>query len=923
MARAANGSFSQTGGGGGGTFIWDVTAGNSLLIAAGGGGGAGWNNGSGSAGGNGQTIHTSAGALGAATASAGGCGAGGSGGGSSSGGIQGSTSDSYSGAGGAGWGQNGGAVTGPGYDYAGGYYPLSPTTPGAGGVNTSWGNFGGYGGGSGGGGYAGGGGGGYNGGGGGNGNSNGTGGGGGGSYFNGTIATSTTLGTTAANGSVTINYSISPTVTQNVSCLGGSNGSIAAPTITGGVTPYTYSWSPNGGSSSVASNLSAGTYTITVKDETGCSITASATVTQPASGIAANVTVISNVNCNSGNNGSAQSVPTGGTSPYTYLWSSGETTSSITGKTANTYTLTVQQSGGGCTATGSVTITQPSASLLANSTINTNVSCNGNNNGSALSVPSGGTSPYAYSWQGGATTSSISNLTANTYTITVQDNHGCSATGSVTITQPSASLLANASVTANAGCNRNNAGIAKSIPSGGTSPYTYAWSNTLTTSSISALTAGTYTLNVQDNHGCNATSFVTITQSSAVVANSWSTYNVSCRGGTNGAMVSTVFGGTSPYSYLWSNGQTNGTLSGASANTYTLTVTDAHGCIGTNSVTITQPALALTETITKNNDLTCHALPPLNNPNGSATSNPNGGTSPYTYSWVPSGGTSQTSVNLPAGTQVCLVTDVHGCTANFASVSLTQPSVIFATFTKTIPYCNGYSDGSIVASGTGGSGNYTSYAWAPYGGSSATATGLSAQTYTITITDNTGCSGTAAAGLGQPAPIAVTIPTYTCVAGGKATVEADASGGTPAYVYRWSNGNTTVGVTMRETFVNGSYTVTVGDGHNCPKGTASITFRLCPTELKKERVDNDNGSNGLADITIYPNPTNGQFTIAGLEQGQIVEMYDYTGRRISTISASDITMQLNISNQSDGVYLIRILDKYGNLVNSRKIVKTN
>ncbi len=409
-----------------------------------------------------------------------------------------------------------------------------------------------------------------------------------------------------------------------------------------------------------------------------------------------------------------------------------------------------------------------------------------------------------------------------------------------------------------------------------------------------------------------------------MVISSWSVYNIACHGGNTGKAISTVYGGTTPYTYLWSNGQTTGTLSNVSAGTYTLTVNDKNGCGSTNSVTITQPASGLTETITKNSDLTCHSLPPLNSPNGSATSNPLGGVSPYTFSWVPTGGTSQTSVTLPAGITNCLVTDAHGCTAT-ASVTLTQPTVIFATFTKTIPYCNGNSDGSITATGTGGSGIYTNYVWSPYGGSSPTATGLSAQTYTVTITDNAGCLGTAPAVLGQPAAIGVTISGPTCIGnGGKGTIVANATGGTPAYHYSWSNGVTTVGTDMRETFINGSYTVTVSDGHNCPKGIANITFRLCPTELKEDASHQGNGNNGPDNISVYPNPNNGQFTIVGLEQGQTVEMYDYTGRKISSqVTIDNYQLSINISSQPNGIYLIRIVDKDGNLVSTKKLVKTN
>ncbi len=632
------------------------------------------------------------------------------------------------------------------------------------------------------------------------------------------------------------------------------------------------------------------------------------------------LTVTNHVSCNGGNNGSVSVSPVGGVSPYTYSWSSGETTSSIGSKTANTYSLTIQDNAG-CSVTGSVTITQPASALATNLTITANVSCYGNNNGNAQSIPSGGTSPYTYAWSSGETTSGISSKTANTFTLTVQDNHGCSLTSSVTISQPNV-LTSNSSIVTNAGCNGYSNGSAQSAPAGGTSPFTYAWSSGETTSSIVGKSANTYTLTVRDNNGCSATGSVTITQSSAVVANWWSIYNVSCFGGTNGKVISTVYGGTNPYSYLWTTGSTTGTASGLSANTnYTLTVTDKNGCTGTNSISLTQPAAVLSETIAFNSNLTC-----FGNKSGSATSNPTGGTSPYSYSWLPSGGTSQTSISLPSGNDNCKVTDAHGCTTT-ANVTLTQPAVISAIFTHIIPYCNGTSSGSITAAGKGGSGIYTGYTWAPYGGNSATAINLSAQTYTVTVTDNNGCTGTATNVLGEPSAVAVTVPTFTCVTGGKGTVVANVTGGTPAYHYIWSNGTSTVGILKTETLPNGSYTVTVFDSHNCPGAQTNVTISACPDVLPRNRDKGEGNNNGLTEISIYPNPSNGQFkcSITSEVSGiTTIEAYSMLGQRVYAQPILDTyRFSIDLSNQVNGIYLIRILDKDGNLVGMKKVVKTN
>ncbi len=510
----------------------------------------------------------------------------------------------------------------------------------------------------------------------------------------------------------------------------------------------------------------------------------------------------------------------------------------------------------------------------------------------------------------------------DTYTITISDDQGnVNNSTTFTITEPDA-LVEGLVTYTNVTC--SSVGNAIVSPTGGTPPYSYAWSNGTSTVSTTdpmgdIFSAGSFSVVTTDANGCSSgdRSF-SITNTSTVHPYWWESHPVHCYGGSNGVAVSAVWGGVQPYSYLWSNGNTTGDITTMSAGSYTLTVTDNTGCKGSESITITQPATALSETYSVVSEPTCRLTP-----NGSATSLPAGGTSPYTYKWLPRGGTSQTSVSLPGGTVRCLLTDANGCTAS-PNLTLSEPAVIFATFVKTIPYCNNYGNGIITATATGGTSPY-SYSWAPYGGTNSTASNLSAQTYTVTLKDQTGCTGTAGVSLGQPAPIAVTISGPTCTGnGGKGTVVANATGGTPAYNYSWSNGASTVGISQRETFVNGSYTVTVGDHHNCAKATANVTFRLCPTILREGADGKGDGSNQFSELTVYPNPTTGQFTIAGLEQGQIVEIYDYTGRKISSLLTNDNSLlTINISNQPNGVYLIRILDKEGNLMGTKKVVKTN
>src|SRR5690606_25433833 len=252
--------------------------------------------------------------------------------------------------------------------------------------------------------------------------------------------------------------------------------------------------------------------------------------------------------CFGGTTAMASAVVSNGAAPISYLWSTGDTTPTIMGLAAGSYTVTVTD-GLSRTATATATITEPDA--LASNAVVTDITCNGAGNGDISIAPSGGTLPYSYLWSTGDTGTTLSNLAAGTYSITITDVNNCSTTETFTITDPAVLVASNGSQT-NVSTYGGNDGSATVSVTGGTQPYTYLWSNGATTATASNLVAGTYTVTVTDTNGCTANTSFVIDQPIPLMIQSVSQVNVSCNGGNDGSAAVVVIGGNAPYTYLWS-----------------------------------------------------------------------------------------------------------------------------------------------------------------------------------------------------------------------------------------------------------------------------------------------------------------------------------------------------------------------------------
>ena len=619
------------------------------------------------------------------------------------------------------------------------------------------------------------------------------------------------------------------TTTVNASCNGATDGS-ATVNITGGSSPFTYSWSTNPPqTTATASNIPAGNYIVIVTDAIGCTAMKTAIVSQPPP-ILISITK-NNPSCSGVNDGDATANVVGGVAPLTYNWSNGQITATATGLTTGTYTVTVTDNTG-CTSSASVSLTAPPPFSISLNPVNP--ICNGGT-GSITATPSGGFSPYTYAWSSGATGSTATGLPAGNYTVTITDSKGCNNTATATLTAPAA-MTATATIT-DVNCAGANTGKITLNITNGTAPYTFNWSNNSTTNPAQNLTAGNYTVTVTDASGCTFTSSYTVSEPSPITINI-TNQNPTCSGANNGSLTATATGGTAPLTYSWSSGSNTAIAANLIAGNYTVTVTDAKGCTKTAQATLTDASA-----INVNLQITPISCSGMND--GSAFVAPTGGSGIASIQW--SNGQSGNSIsNLSTGTYTVSVTDNSGCIKT-ESFSLLDPLPMVLTFAKNNVSCFNGSDGNINLTVTNGAAPY-SYNWSN-GSTASSLPNLSSGSYSVTVTDNKGCTATSSVLVSQPTQIQsqVTSDSVLCNGGatGKATVTA--SGGSAPYSYLWSNGQNTGTATN---LIASKYYITITDYKNCTKIDSAIVAEPDPISSTVVSVDETCvAANGSATVT--------------------------------------------------------------------------
>jgi gliding motility-associated-like protein len=667
-----------------------------------------------------------------------------------------------------------------------------------------------------------------------------TGGGGAAAVSNSVVAGNYTVTATDANGctisspaviGLTPGGTASIVASSSVTCNGLCNGSLTTG-MTGGAAPFTYSWTPSGGTLPTAANLCPGTYTCEVTDFYGCKAFASGTIIQPPALTA--IMNSNNVKCFNTPTGTVSAAGTGGTAPYTYMWTSPITNTAATVPNVGigNYFCTITDANL-CSITQSIAVTQPTSLTITSSV--TAANCN-QANGCATITVSGGAPPYVENWSTGTTGTVICNVSAGTYTVNITDANNCTQTLAATIPNLSGPTLTISSFT-NVSCFGGTNGGATALAAAGTGTYSYSWSNGITVPVATNLIAGVYTASVTDQAGCIASASVSITEPTALTVNIVPT-QPKCFGALNGGGAAAAVGGTPSYTYAWtSTGGNASTSNPLGAGNYGLTVTDGNGCVATASMALVNPP-AMVASITATN-VTCFGLC-----NATAVATSTNGIGIVSYFWTggPTGVPNQTLTAACAGSYTVLATDQNSCTAG-GQVIITEPTQVTANITSTGSVtCNGGNNGFAAVTAAGGTGAHT-YNWSPSGITAATANTLTAGVYVVTVADQNLCTATATATILQPTPLATTLTTTNilCNGGSDGTANVAYLGGAGATTFLWGPGLQSGNPVNN--LLAGPQTVTITSNGACP---TVLTFTLTEPAALTAAVSATNSNCGLA-----------------------------------------------------------------------------
>ncbi len=594
----------------------------------------------------------------------------------------------------------------------------------------------------------------------------------------------------------------------NPLCNGALTGTATATPV--GLAPFSYSWT-GGQTSQTASNLGIGNYTVTLTDASGCTSTATTTITQPTA-VTGSATP-TQVTCFGACNGSVSLTASGGVGPYQFRKNSEPygANNVFSGLCAGTYTFTVKDANN-CTFIINQTITQPTQLTLSLGTI-VPATCGGNN-GSAQIIRTGGTGTATFTIGGPTQTNgNFTNLAAGNYTATVTDANGCSQTIPFTIgtfSTPIASIINQQNVTCFGGVN----GSALIGVAGGVGPYTYnvnggAFQNS---NAFNNLTPGTYNVIVRDANLCQSTISFTITAPTQLTY----TTNVtqpSCLGMCNGQISFTPNGGVGPYQFSINNGisfSSTNPITNLCAGSYNVVVRDANLCLASSLITMTGPT-GVSASFVNTNPI-CPGVC-----DGTSTVTATGGAGGYTYSF--NGGAFQPSnvlSGLCGGQNTVIVEDMNGCQYSSIQTLIDPPTYNVNTIASTESNC-GFNNGSATVGADGLNGPFLySFDGGPFTVSN-TFTNLFGGAYTIVAQDALGCQASSFIAISdvEMDGILISGTDATCFNSCDGEIVVSNVSGAPPITYEIDNAGFTQSSGTFPNLCEGNHAITIYDGGNC------------------------------------------------------------------------------------------------------------
>ena len=699
--------------------------------------------------------------------------------------------------------------------------------------------------------------------------------------------------------------------------------------LSGGSNPITYNWN-NGATTEDLTGLNAGSYSCIITDINGCTVNANGIVTNTNGTLQVATPSVVNESCGN-SNGSITIIPSGGILPYIFNWSNGAQTQNLNAISAGNYSCSITDAAG-CNISLNASVTNQTGNLNANfTTINEN--CN-NSNGSINLTVTGGTLPYVYSWNNGATTQDLSGLSVGTYSCSIRDANNCIFnTTNISINNVSGNLQISSSNVINENCGDGTGAIDVTI-TGGANPLSYNWSNGATTQDISGLSAGSYTLSVTGTNGCSTTRIFNVQNLSGTFVYNGQVVTPELCGNGLGSITISYNGGTAPVSFLWNNGATTQNISGLSAGSYSVTITDANGCaISSQNINLINSS----GTLQVSNPVVVNEV--CNNDLGSISISVSGGAGNYTYNWS-NGLTTEDIANLSSGTYSCTITDANNCSYNIGATILnTSGNLAIINSTITDAFCGNLGLINLTTSGS----QPINYLWSN-NATTEDISGLTGGTYSCVISDALGCVITFSANINTAdGPIATIVSEVddNC-AQNSGSIDINVTNGTPGYTFTWSNGATTEDIN----FLNaGTYTCVVRDANGCETTIISTIDNITPFTSTGVVTDEScvgcaDGSIDITTINTGPNPL--QFfwdpisanteDITGLTAGvytlYVYESFcfvSYTFTVNTTVGIKDNSVKDNsinvYPNPSTGMFTVKLSDELVD-VNSMEIINT-